>query len=80
MTRPRGHWFCDHCENVISMTDDVAQTNVRCRECGHAACNFISYATKTIVPTLSPAEWFAAMRRVVAEATNPELPDLQHHK
>ena len=68
----KGHWFCDHCDDIVFMTfERRTQTNVPCPVCGHLACNFIP---APITRRMLPAEWFAAMRRAVDEATQPELP------
>jgi hypothetical protein len=78
MTRTKGHWFCDHCDDVVFMGyEKITETNVPCPRCGHLACNFVPQALSR---KMLPAEWFAAMRRAVDEATAPELPDMRHHK
>jgi hypothetical protein len=78
MPRSKGHWFCDHCDDVVFMSyEAVTQTNVPCPRCSYPACNFIP---EKITRAMLPAVWFAAMRRAVDEATNPELPDMRNHK
>lgn len=68
----KGHWFCDHCDDVVFMSyEAITQANVACPRCGHLACNFIP---APITRKMLPAEWFAAMRRAVDEAACPELP------
>jgi hypothetical protein len=63
----KGHWFCDNCDDVVFMTyERRTQGNVCCPVCGHLSCNFIP---ATLSRKILPAEWFAAMRRVVDEAT-----------
>jgi hypothetical protein len=72
MARIKGHWFCDHCDDIVYMSyEAVTQKNVACPVCGHLACNFIP---EKLSQKVLPAEWFAAMRRAVDAATNPELP------
>ena len=73
--RVKGHWFCDHCDDVVFMTyERVTATNVPCPVCGHLACNFVpaSLGRRQIA-----AAWFSEMRRQVDEATNPELPEMR---
>lgn len=68
----KGHWFCDHCDDIVFMTyEQRTQRNVCCPVCGHLACNFVP---ATISRAILPAEWFDAMRRIVGEATTPQLP------
>ena len=70
MARIKGHWFCDHCDDVIFMAyERIDQRDVPCPACGRLACNFIP--EKINRATLG-AYWFDAMRRA-ADAT-PELP------
>lgn len=74
----KGHWFCDHCDDVVFMSyEAITRTNVPCPVCGHFACNFVP---AQITRKVLPAEWFNAMRRAVDEATNPELSTACHHK
>ena len=78
MARIKGHWFCDHCDDIVFMSyEGITQKNVPCPRCGYLACNFIP---ETLSRKILPAEWFAAMRRAVDEATAPELPNLRQHK
>ena len=70
--RTSGHWLCNHCDDVVFMSyERITQTDVACPVCGHLACNFVP---AKISRQMLPAEWFAAMRRAVDEATQPELP------
>jgi len=72
MARTKGHWFCDHCDDIVYMTyEAITQTNVACPVCGRLACNFVP---APITRKMLPSEWFEAMRRAVDEATHPELP------
>lgn len=72
MSRIKGHWFCDHCDDVVFMNyEAITQVNVCCPRCGHLACNFIP---QKLGRSMLPAEWFNAMRRAVDDATSPELP------
>lgn len=73
-----GHWFCDNCDDVVFLSyENPTRKDVCCPNCGHLACNFIPHKLSR---KILPAEWFEAMRRAVDEATNPELPDMRHHK
>jgi hypothetical protein len=73
-----GHWFCDHCDDVVFMSyERVTMRNVPCPVCGRLACNFIP---RRISRKELGECWFASMRRVVDEATTPELDDLRPHK
>jgi hypothetical protein len=74
-----GHWFCDHCDDVVFMSyEAVTQNNVPCPVCGHLACNFVP--NKISRRVLSASDWFAAMRKAVDEATTPELHVQVNHK
>lgn len=76
LPQTKGHWFCDHCDDVVFMTyERITLPNVACPVCGHLACNFIP---AQLTRKMLPAEWFAAMRKVVDEATALELPDARH--
>jgi len=78
MSAPKGHWFCDHCDDIVFMSfERWTQTNVPCPKCGRPECNFIP---RTLSREILPAEWFNAMRKLVDQATNPELPSAVHHK
>ena len=78
MKRIKGHWFCDNCDDVVFMSFEAyTSCNVPCPSCGHLACNFVP---ATLSRKVLPSEWFSAMRRVVDEAVNPELPTMAHHK
>jgi len=78
MNRPKGHWFCDHCDDVVFMYyEKVTQTNIACPCCGHLACNFVP---EKISRNMLPADWFKAMRKAVDEATTPLLPDARPAK
>jgi hypothetical protein len=73
----QGHWFCDHCDDIVFMSyERTDQTNVPCPRCGRLACNFIP--RKLDRKTL-PKDWFNAMRELVAANATPELPDMRHH-
>jgi len=75
--KSNGHWFCDHCDDVVYMTyQRTSADNVPCPVCGWLACNFVP---AKLSRRMLPAEWFAEMRRVVAEAATPELYDQRHH-
>ena len=72
MPAPKGHWFCDYCDDIVFMSfERWTQTNVPCLKCGRPACNFIP---ATLSRKVLPADWFNAMRELVNAATNPELP------
>ncbi len=76
--RQSGHWFCDNCDDVVFMSYERTNSrNVPCPVCGHLACNFIP---SKLTRELLAADWFAAMRRAVDEATTPELEDQRGHK
>lgn len=76
--KTQGHWFCDNCDDVVFMSyERITQTNVPCPDCGHLACNFVP---EKLNRSRIAAGWFDAMRRAVDQATNPELPDMRHHK
>lgn len=76
--RIKGHWFCNRCDDIVFMSyEKITVVNACCPTCGHLACNFIPHALSR---KIIPAEWFDAMRRAVADATNPELPDQRPHK
>ncbi len=67
-----GHWFCDHCDDVIFMTyERTSAKNVPCPVCGYLSANFVP---ARLSRKILPSEWFDAMRRAVDEAVNPELP------
>lgn len=74
----RGHWFCTVCDDVVYMTyERTTAKDVPCPSCGHCSCNFVPLKLSR---AQIAAGWFDAMRRKVDEATNPELPDMGHHK
>lgn len=76
--KPQVHWFCDQCDDVVFMYyEKITSSNVPCPRCGHLACNFIPHKLSR---SMVAADWFNAMRKAVDEATNPELPDMRHHK
>jgi hypothetical protein len=73
-----GHWYCEHCEDVVYMSyERVNTSNVLCPRCGCFACNFIP--VKLSLHKLAPS-LFDEMRRVVAAAGTGELFDQRHHK
>lgn len=77
MKKASGHWFCEHCDDVVFMSYQRTEAkNVPCPSCGHLACNFVP---ARLSRKILPAEWFDEMRRVVAEAASSELPDQRHH-
>ena len=74
----KGHWFCDHCDDVVFMSyENRDSKNVPCPSCGHLACNFIP---AKLTRKMLPAEWFAEMRRVVAESETPEIFEQRYYK
>ena len=77
LMKSNGHWFCDHCDDVVFMTyQNTSAHNVPCPACGHLACNFVP---ARLSRKILPAEWFEEMRRIVSEAATPELSDQRHH-
>lgn len=73
-----GHWFCDNCDDVVFMSyEAVTSKNVPCPVCGHLTCNFVP---SRLTRKMLPSEWFAEMRRLVDEATTPEIFDQREHK
>jgi hypothetical protein len=75
--KSNGHWFCDHCDDVVFMSyERTSSHDVPCPVCGHLSCNFIP---ARLSRKILPAEWFDEMRRIVSEAATPELSDQRHH-
>jgi len=74
----KGHWFCDHCDDVVFMHyEKPTSKNVPCPCCSFPACNFIPHKLSR---SQIAAHWFDEMRKAVDHAVNPELPDMRHHK
>ena len=71
MSKIKGHWFCDHCDDVVYMAyERVTQTDLPCPSCGRSACNFVP--SRITRATLGHA-WFDAMRKSVDAATTPDM-------
>ena len=74
----QGHWFCDHCDDVVFMTyERTSRKDVPCPVCGYLACNFVP---AKLSRKMLPADWFAEMHRRVAELETPEIFDQRHYK
>jgi hypothetical protein len=68
MKRQHGHWFCDHCDDVVFLSyEKITSTNVPCPVCGYLACNFVP---ARITRNTLGEFWFAKMREAVE---HPEL-------
>ena len=76
--KSNGHWFCDHCDDVVFMTyEKTSARNAPCPVCGYLACNFVPAKLSRKV---LPVDWFLEMHRVATEAATPELYDQRPHK
>lgn len=74
----RGHWFCDHCDDVVFMTYERKTSGpVPCPNCGRLEARFVPQALNRAVIA---QEWFEAMRRAVDNATQPELYVQTNHR
>lgn len=63
-----GHWFCDHCDDIVFMSyEDTNKSNVACPSCGFATANFVPNKLSRAV---LPAEWFQRMREAVEAVNN----------
>lgn len=76
--RTRGHWFCNHCDDVVFMTyQRIEEKEVPCPVCGVRACEFVP--DKINRKTLGE-QWFTAMKEALSETNTPELPDQTPYK
>ena len=73
MKRKQGHWFCDHCDDVVFLSyERTEMKNIPCPDCGYLACNFVP---AKIDRKVLGQWWFDHMKTVAAESATPELYD-----
>lgn len=67
-----GHWFCNHCDDVVFMTyeNSTNDKNIPCPACGHLACEFVP---NKLTRKQLGEKWFTAMRAAIDENSTPDM-------
>jgi hypothetical protein len=71
MKKTKGHWFCDHCDDIIFMSyQKPDMTNVFCPVCGRLSCHFVP---TQLTRKMLGEKFFKALRDSIDAQTTPDL-------